>query len=433
MFRASINTKTTHSAQSKTNQPRRSYSRKSTTGKPYSFVHSLDAHKVNYAQTHLNQQIANHLRANRGAPHLITAFEQEGFCQGYTAFALHGLWLESQPLHYAKDRKSVSRLDAQWYWDFLKKTSQLHTQTLSQFDTMFLNAFITKLTYLQKIYEYTPNFLQQGDFEKSFPSVFQANIKRDFSLVGAFSADDFLKPIYIRRKKHATTLIKELVKKNRMVLISIPNHDTGLFLHDHYYYYNSNDKNGLHQSNKNQTCQLVKYIFNSHDLSENRSALFAFRIFAGWDAHDEYIDQSDLLTAVGAAKSKTNSNKALYHAAKFGCAKSAKYYLDSGADVNYVEYPHQQTSLHIAAGRNYPEVVKVLLDHPHIRTDLCNDKNMTAAQLAAFFGNETIASLLSQHNYRKMSATFFANKSRKLITAGAEINSPSQAPTKKPS
>lgn len=134
-------------------------------------------------------------------------------------------------------------------------------------------------------------------------------------------------------------------------------------------------------------------IKNNDDVSRKGPEELLFDAIAGKDL--------DKIKRIVAKYPKINLNcidkdelSPLQHACHFGDLEMARFFLDSGADVNFSRRKDKYTALMFAAIGSRSDVVRLLLERG-IDTTVENCVNRTAAQMAAFVGQSKVVSIIN--------------------------------------
>lgn len=323
-----------------------------------------------YSQIVIKQIIAKYLTKQNREPTFIAKFEK-GYCQGFICVGLYALWLSTQE----ELRGNTVRDD----WDWLTQAMhQLHlwSKNPQKESVDDIERLIALIEYFQNIDQYIS--VAQGDIAHSLVDTMARSPIREYSIAGLFTHKDLCKQIYVPRhdieEKHIKSktrkshLLEEIVKKNRLVLISGAAHEMGVILiNNMYIIFDANFPSLIKLVHQTDIDQLAREIFWAQAYQTTKASPLGFRIFSFNKEHEYYPSQSSLLDA---AKAKlmlpqsdyTSNCTALHIAAWIGCEESLKYYIIKNSEVDALTLDDQSTPLTFASLNGHNGAVKLLLE-----------------------------------------------------------------------
>ncbi len=352
------------------------------------FLPSL-SHLEDNSQIVVNSMITKYLIKQKRDLAFIEKF-QKGYCQGFSCVGLYALWLSTQE----ETREDKSRDD--WHW-FIQTLHQLHSWHKNQKEEVMpeIDRLIALIEYFQNIDKYLS--IAQGDLKHSLIDTMARVPNREYSLAGLFTQKDLFKQIYVpvvasdkkhtKQKNRKSYLLQELIKENRLVLITGAAHEMGVMcIHNMYILFDANFPSLIKLFKPNDMDLLAREIFLAQNYQVTKASPLGFRIFSFSKEVANYPPQETLLIATNAKldlphTSYTNNCTGLHTAAWIGCKASAIFYIKNGADINVFTLDDKSTPLSFASLNGHQDIVKLLIESG-AKIDQKDDEQKTALDRA---------------------------------------------------
>jgi|GEM_PF-2560460 hypothetical protein len=370
---------------------------------------------VDISQTLILQKFVAYLKINKRDAMLIEEMDS-GHCMGFTVLALYALLLElTVPLKKNPDVRRKQRDDWIWMknalsrlsrWD--EKPESLNKKTISakklRRDTERLISLIVffqnSASYIASTQMRTHCHLYEGSDRPFY---------QEYSFAGLFTPEEFTQTIEISGNSPdnpvKTSLLKEIIKENRMVFISCLNHVTGVIKHENqYYFYNSNAKFGWAIYQEDEFDKLAEAFCSAHYENIQKKLPYNISVLSRIsEKREAYVSQDKLLAALNQTPcvigEDTYASTALYVAADVGCRKSVRYYL-ANPPIPLNEYVNKacsdnETPLHVAAREGFTDIVIDLLN-AGANIDALNDSHESSLLRSTRSGYENTVKILLQ-------------------------------------
>ena len=298
---------------------------------------------IDYSQTTILEILIGYLKQLYPEPDIfqqdLIRSLQTGHCHGFTVVVLYSLYLKTQPKRIDDQGKEIPRDDYDWFnsvilllnqWD--GKLDSLMIQDRNNIDRLLV--LIISFQDSEKHRD-----LPQNKLEQSLDDSQNRLLKREYSLAGCFTAQDFDRRLSFIDSHHNplqhnqnTSLLEVLAPPNRITLISSYNHDIGLFHHDgFYYFYNSNQKAGVVAYSQTEMWQLSEILFQASEYSSHIPSPFGFCVFSFSSDFILYPDRSDILRKLNilpcSPDGYAENNNALHMAGLIDCEESFRFFL----------------------------------------------------------------------------------------------------------
>jgi len=322
----------------------------------------------NLTQNNIKKKLACFLRNNNRDPKVITIFEENGHCLGFTFLHLYSIYLEKQPIHLAENRKPIPRDDHVWLSDTLMKVNKWDGRSsLSKEDE---NNF-ERLTSLLMFYqggEWYNLPIKQGELHDYFNDTHGRKLTREYSIASRFTQQELAKCMPL------------IIHEGKIVLLLSDNHYVGFIkLGELFYFIDSESPKGLTSiSNLDELC---KHIFSACSYAASIPSPFALTVFGlkagkldSKEAVTVYPSQARILKKLHVFdpgyRSPASNNYALgctdlHRASWIGCMPSIQFILDNKKnDLEYLNKKRTrgETALMMAARNGQIEVVQKLLE-----------------------------------------------------------------------
>lgn len=365
------------------------------------------------SQTVISDKIVAYLTLLNRDASLIQEFKDNGQCVGFTGVAVYALflYLTQNRRYYQDSNRLIPRDDWIWLknaftrianWDETSASLKLKTESKRK-----LHQNMERVISLVMSLQHPDNYEKKSQLklQQNLQDTCHREFHQEYTLAGLFTKVDFTQSIRLAQgnQERKTTLLKEIVKEDRMVFISCYEHMTGLIKHNHFYFYfNTNNPDGWEIYPEEKENDLIDDIFTSHFSSPNKLLPLTFNAICPSDFVPAlYVSQAALLQALAQpfrlVSEDGNEATALYMAAEIGCRNSVRYYLKHPPIPLhlYVNMPCTDglSPLCVAADEGQVDIVKDLLAAGAI-VNLETKNKKTALMNAVLSNHLTVAHVL---------------------------------------
>lgn len=375
---------------------------------------------VNLSQKNIRHKIHRYLVEVKRDERIIKLFTKgNGFCNGLVSLALYSQYLES-----LDDLPLFNLPQDDWTWfNYTQQTLATWDEQRTSLTTKMMNdidRFISHINYFQNISDYLP--FGQGNLHCYLEDTVGRKLKLEYTFAGLFTANDLTSSLNFTQSQASfgRSIIEVLTQYDkRLILISCGNHSIGLFRHNHQLsLYNPNNREGRVLYSTDQYSQLVSAIFSSYKYNEVEPSPIGFRIFTFDQSPASYPPQKYLLSRINTplisdSKTRNVDFSALHIATRIGSVECVKYFLEIGAQLEYMAIK-KRTALYIAASRGYHSIVQLLVAknadiHKVCRDDktplirACERKHLSVVKLMLEYEFSLSNLIIALHRLQKKS------------------------------